>query len=152
MAGATMTDSGSKQVSNDYSPWTHPKAKQWFAELLEKTHLPLLIEDALEKPDAELSRGETRLFLSLMIMLGREGIWPDHRQSLFRTVIRKAATAGSQQQTNASSKPLTLEQHRSQGSLSEALEEELGLMRRRIGMSNRKTKLEAPKAWGRYWT
>lgn len=145
-----MAESNDADEVIDYSPWKHPKAQRWFKELLEETHLPLMIEDALEKPDAELSRGESRLFLSLMIMLGRKGIWPENRESLFRTVIRKTVIVMTRKQ-GRSDKPLTLSEHKVHAKVNSAMDGELEILRRRIGMSNRKTALSPPKSWGRFW-
>lgn len=144
-----MTQESTEQPDNEYSPWKHPKAQRWYAELLEKTNLPLMIEDALEKPDADLSAGQTRMFVAMLVMIGRKGIWPDHRKNLIRFVIRKAAALLNQKQS-VSKKPLTLSEHRQAGKTNIEIEHEVELLRRRIGMSNRNSKIGAPK-WGRFW-
>ena len=48
---------GSEDRTIDWSPWKHPKARRWFEELLEKTHLPLMMEHAVDEADDVLVEG-----------------------------------------------------------------------------------------------
>ena len=135
---------------NTWSPWAHPKAQLWFAELFEKTHLPLMIEDEMERPLGKRSEEVTRLMVALTLLLGREGVWPQQHKAIIRTVVRRAAEL-EQSSGSTSGKAMTIEDHRMQGMQNEELKVEVENLRRRIGMSNRTSKL-APPAWGKFWS
>jgi len=134
----------------DWSPWKHPKAKRWFEELLEGTHLPLMMEHAVDKADDTLTKGETRLIVALALMLGREGIWPAQRDRLLRTIVRKGDVVANRS-SGKKDGPMSLAELRSKSTQHESLVQEVEMLRRRIGMSNRKTKLNPP-AWGKFWS
>ena len=134
----------------DWSPWKHPKAKRWFEELLEETHLPLMMEHAVDKPDDSLSEGETRLIVALALMLGRDGIWPAQRDKLLRSIVRKGDVVASRT-AERKDKPVSLAELKSKAAQHENLLQEVEMLRRRIGLSNRKTELKPP-AWGKFWS
>jgi len=135
---------------NTWSPWAHPKAQRWFAELFDKSSLPLMIEDTVERPLVESNEEVTRLMLALTLLLGRDGIWPEQRKHILRTVARRAAEFDAED-GSVSGKPMTMADHRVKGMQQQEIKVELEHLRRRIGMSNRKNKL-APPAWGKFWS
>lgn len=134
----------------DWSPWKHPKAKRWFEELLEETHLPLMMEHAVDKADDSLNEGETRLMVALALLLGREGIWPAKRDMLLRTIVRKGDVVVNRKGSRSDG-PMSLAELKLKSAQHEKLVQEVELLRRRIGMSNRKTQLDPP-AWGEFWS
>ena len=144
-----MPASNEEEIVN-LSPWMHPKAKRWFQELLEETHLPLMMEHAVDKPDDTLGEGETRLMVALALLLGRDGIWPAQRDLVLRTIVRKGnvvATRSSERKEG----PISLSQHRDQASRHQQMIHEVEMLRRRIGMSNRRAAMDPP-AWGKFWS
>ncbi len=134
----------------DWSPWKHPKAKRWFEELLEESHLPLMMEHAVDKADDSLNEGETRLMVALAILLGREGVWPAQRDSILRTIVRQGDVV-AQRTTKSKDGPLSLSEHKAQSKQHDHLVHEVEVLRRRIGMSNRTTP-QKPPAWGKFWS
>ena len=134
----------------DWSPWTHPKAKRWFEELLEETDLPLMMEHAVDKADDSLDGGVTRLIVALALLLGRDGIWPALRDPILRTIVRQGNVV-ARRTAGRTRGPVTLAQHKEQSNLQDQLVEEVEILRRRIGMSNRRTPLQPP-AWGKFWS
>jgi hypothetical protein len=142
-----MSDSNDRDI--DWSPWTHPKAKRWFTDLLEQTHLPIMMEHAIDGPDDLLDEGLTRLIVALGLLLGREGIWPEQRDLLLRTIVRKGDLVS--RRSNKSEGPISLAQHKSHGLKREQLIQEVEMLRRRIGMSNRRNQLDPP-SWGGFWS
>ena len=134
----------------DWSPWKHPKAKRWFEELLEETHLPLMMEHAVDKPDDSLSEGETRLMVALALMLGRDGIWPAQRDTLLRSIVRKGDVVANRV-SGRKDGPISLAELKTKSTQHDNLVQEVELLRRRVGMSNRKTELDPP-AWGKFWS
>ena len=134
----------------DWSPWKHPKAKRWFEELLEETHLPLMMEHAVDQADDSLNEGETRLMVALALLLGREGIWPGKRDVLLRTIVRKG-DALVNRKASRSDVPMSLTELKFKSTQHDNLVQEVELLRRRVGMSNRTTRLDPP-AWGDFWS
>ena len=141
---------GSEDRTIDWSPWKHPKARRWFEELLEKTHLPLMMEHAVDEADDVLVEGETHLMVALAILLGRDGIWPAARDSILRTIVRKGGVVSSRTASNSNG-PLSLAEHQEQARQHDHLVDEVEMLRRRIGMSNRKQALKPPE-WDRFWS
>ena len=134
----------------DWSPWKHPKAKRWFEELLEETHLPLMMEHAVDTPDDLLDEGETRLMVALALLLGRDGIWPSQRDSILRTVARKGDVV-ARRETGSKAGAMSLAEHKNRAQQNANLTQEVEMLRRRIGMSNRVTEIEPPE-WGKFWS
>ena len=137
-----------KSETINWSPWKHPKAKRWFEELLEVAHLPLMMEHAVDKADDSLGEGETRLVVALALMLGREGIWPAQRDTVLRTIVRKGNVVASRE-TGSKAGAISLAEHKSHAKRRAELVHEVELLRRRIGLSNRKNLLDPP-VWGKF--
>ncbi len=146
----TQPDDSQDSATIDWSPWKHPKAKRWFEELLEETHLPLMMEHAVDKADNSLSEGETRLMVALGIMLGHDGIWPAQRDMILRTIVRQGDIVAKRTAAKKEG-PISLSQHQEQAKQHDQLVHEVEMLRRRIGMSNRKTP-QKPPAWGKFWS
>ena len=141
---------GSTEKEFDWSPWAHPKAKRWFVDLLEQTHLPLMMEHAIDQPDNSLDEGLARFMVAMGLLLGREGIWPEQRNPILRTIVRKG-DAVTRRTGGPGGAPISLKEHKNQSTKREQFVEEVEIMRRRIGMSNRKNPLDPP-AWGKFWS
>ena len=140
---------------NDLAPWAHPKAKKWFATLIERSGFANQIEDTLQLNDDQWELAHGRIILAMLIIMGRPGIWPDDKARVLQRTASKinalSKLAGNSAPANKSSKPLTIEQHQRNSSANAAINDELELLRRRAGMSNRKSPMQQPKTWGRFW-
>lgn len=117
---------------------------------MDKTALPLMIEDAVDRPELARSEEITRLMLAFSLLLGRDGVWPEQQKSVLRTVARRTAELGNKS-TDTSGKPMTMQDHRANRMQKQEIQLELEHLRRRLGMSNLKNKL-APPAWGKFWS
>lgn len=140
----------SKKTEVDWAPWTHPKAKRWFTDLLEQTHLPLMMEHAIDMPDGSLDEGQTRFIVAMALLFGREGMWPEQRDLILRTIVRKGNVVATRA-TSRTDGPVSLSEHKTQSLKHEQLAQEVEILRRRIGMSNRRNQLNPP-AWGKFWS
>lgn len=143
------------QDENNLSPWAHPKAQRWFATLLERSGFIAEIEDTLQLDDSHFELGHGRMMLALMIMLGRPGIWPDDKKRVLNRAASKVNKLANDDSPKASSgkkpKPLSLDQHQRNAKAKKAVQDEIEIVRRRAGMSNRKSKLPPPETWKGFW-
>ena len=141
--------------SNDLSPWAHIKAQRWFETLLERSGFINEIEDTvnLDADHMELSHG--RMMLALLILLGRPGIWPEEKKRVLQRAVSRVSKMANEAEgksaPTAKQKPLTIDQHKRKTAAQKAIQDELEILRRRAGMSNRKSKLPPPVSWKHFW-
>lgn len=57
-------------------PWENDGAADWFGDLFKKTRLAMHVEDTL-KLEVENSHEEIRAAASVLLLLGRDYVWPD---------------------------------------------------------------------------
>lgn len=136
---------------NDLSPWIHPKSKSWFKVLLRRSNLLLAIEDEMKKPDDQLNIHIVRMALSIAIMLGRTEIWPEEDRDVLRIIANKARKFAQMPPNKIQGKPVSVAEHKIHSRLSEQILLECEIVRRRLGISVRKTKIEAPESWDPFW-
>lgn len=141
---------------NDLSPWAHPKAQRWFATLLERSGFINEVEDTVNLTDDHLELAHCRMLLALLILLGRPGIWPEDKNRVLQRAASKINNIAKKSQviqpTSKKAKPLSIEQHKRNSVSRTAIQVELELLRRRAGISNRKSKLPMPSTWGKFWS
>lgn len=143
--------------SKDLSPWAHPKAQKWFETLLERSGFINEVEDNLQHDEDlfELSHG--RMLLALLILLGREGIWPESKKRVLQRAASKINAAANRSDESSDTKrkktsPLTVDEHRRKSAAKAAISAELELLRRRAGMSNLKRTVPQPNTWNEFWS
>lgn len=142
--------------NNDLSPWAHPKAQRWFATLLERSGFISEIEDTVQLDDDHLDLPHGRMMLALLILLGRNGIWPEEKKRVLQRAASRISKLASQGPAapiaqKKKHRPLTLAQHKRNTVAQKAIQVELEFLRRRAGMSNRTSKLTPPVTWKNFW-
>ena len=137
--------------SNDLSPWVHPKAKNWFSALFRKTNLAIALEDELRRPDEQMTPAIMRMILAFGVLLGRPEIWPENERDVLTAIMDKAKDYSTKSPTSATGKPLTLAEHQTYSQSTAELAYEIELLRRKLGVSVRKTPVSTPKSWEPFW-
>lgn len=136
---------------NDLSPWVHPKAQQWYFALFRKTNLAMALDDELKRPEAQLTPAIMRMILAFAVLLGRPEIWPENERDVLTAIMIKAKEYSQKPPRSPSGKPLTLLEHQSYVQTTTELAYEVELLRRRLGVSVRKTAVGTPKSWEPFW-
>jgi len=129
-----------------WSPWAHPNAKLWFRELFEHSYLPLMIEDSVGNSESDTDEDVVRLMLALSVMLGQEGIWPEQRKTVLRTVVNRVTETIGRLRDG----PISLDKNRVRSMIQNQMELELEHLRHRIGVSDEQPS-ETPN-WGKFWS
>lgn len=137
--------------TNDLSPWVHPKSQSWFQALFRKSNLAMGLEDELRRPDEQLTPAIMRMILAFAVLLGRPEIWPENERDVLTTILNKARECSKKPPNSATGKPLTLAEHQTHSYNTAELTYEIELLRRRLGVSVRKTEMVAPKSWEPFW-
>lgn len=137
--------------ATDLAPWKHPKAQAWFRALFRRTNLPLALENELRQPDDQLSLPRLRMMLALVLLLGRDEIWPKHERDILKAVLKRIRKRIQMPLTSVTGKPLSVAEHQEHNRVIKALEQEIELVRRRLGISFRKTPMKTPDTWGKFW-
>lgn len=137
--------------TNDLSPWIHPKAQAWFGALFNRTNLDLSIEDELNKPVDQLTPEAVRAILAIAVLMSRQEIWPKGQRGVLKRAMRKAQEYCQLPPTSQNGNPLTLVEHQAHKNTVVQMTQELELLRRKLGISVRKTKVETPESWGPFW-
>ena len=135
----------------DLSPWVHPKAKAWYAALLRRTSLPLALEDELRKPDDQLTIEVVRMMLAFAVLLGRDGIWSEEDNGVLKQIVQKARDFSKRPAVGKNGKGLSISEHQSHAKRIEHLSHEIELVRRKLKMSNRTSKISTPPTWKPFW-
>ena len=137
-------------TSNDLAPWVHPKASSWFKQALKRSGLMTGIEDFMSKPAENISLAECRMVLMFVIILGRRGIWPEGYDDILALVESKITKIiGNSQGTVR--KKLTLSEHQRHAAMMTEIQQELEILRRRVGASRLKSRVGQPKTWKSFW-
>lgn len=136
--------------ASSISPWSHPKAQEWFETIFERSGALLSLQDEVFRHGDEFDVPQIRMFASLLMILGREGVWPAaHRADLAKVVERLSELL--KQKQKGPQRPMTVEAHRLNGQQLAEAEQELELLRRMLGLSRRINKLEVPSSWRGFW-
>ena len=132
------------------SPWSHPKAQEWFETIFERSGALLSLSDEVFRHGDEFELPQLRMFTSLLLILGREGIWPSpNRGDLVKVTER--LTELFRQKQKGPQRAMTVEEHREYGLQLAEGESELELLRRAVGLSRRLNRLEQPASWQGFW-
>lgn len=132
------------------SPWSHPKAQEWFKTIFERSGALLSLQDEVFRHGDEFEVPQIRLFASLLLVLGREGVWPAaNRADLAKLAERLSELL--KRKLKAPQRPLTVEAHRLNSQQIAEAEQELEMLRRTVGLSRRINKLEVPASWRGFW-
>lgn len=135
----------------DISPWAHPKAQMWFETVFDRSGLLLELRDSIIRNDPPLNRERRRLIISMLILMGRPGIWPSNQQSMFRQIVELILE--NHQADNGKAPPsLTIEEHKRYSVVTEAYTQELEVLKRIAGLSQRRSPVKQPSAWRGFWT
>lgn len=137
--------------TDDLSPWAHPRAQHWFRALFERTSFALSLENELGQPEDQMNIGKVRMMLAFAVVLGRPEIWPRQQMDVLKLIYRKSKEYSLAPGQACSGKPLTIKEHRAHEVLLVEMSQEMELLRRRMGISNRKTKMGAPSSWEPFW-
>lgn len=136
----------------DLSPWAHPKAKAWFKALFNRSQFGFMLEDVVKQPVEELSREQIRVILTFAVLLSREEIWPEEHQLVLKMILDKAREIANLSNNPNASGAMSLRQHRSRTAGNCEFQDEIEILRRRLGRSFKTNPLETPSTWGRFWT
>ena len=132
------------------SPWNHRKARTWLAGLADQSGLLRSFDDLLGFGGVG-DRHQNRGIATLLILLGRRGIWPiDPSPTLAKTADRLAIPCDEPRER--SNKPLTIQEHHAIGKAKESIEQEIEILRRRAGQSNMLKPIGAPGGWKPFWS
>ncbi len=137
--------------STDLSPWAHPKAQQWFHDLIEDNMFALGLDDELARAEHKKEFDSIRAILALAILLGRDGIWPANRTGILQAIVRCASKSSKSDAPHVGDRPLTVAEHQRHARHDQAVKQETEFLRRRLKMSNRKSALKPPVSWGNLW-
>ena len=141
---------------NELSPWAHTKAQRWFETLLERSGFINEIEDMVNLDEDHMDLSHGRMMLALLNLLGRPGIWPESKKRVLQRSVSRITRLGAQSKdatinVGKKQQPLTIDEHKRKTAAQKAIQDELEILRRRAGMSNRKSKLNAPVTWTNFW-
>jgi hypothetical protein len=137
--------------TTDLSPFVHPKAQKWFRALLQRTSLPMALEDELRRPDDQLNLEIVRMILAFAVLLGRPGIWPENENDVLKFIVKRANEFSKMSASSTTGTALTLAEHQAHTKTISELTQEMELVRRRLGISVRKTKISTPRSWAPFW-
>ena len=132
------------------SPWSHPKSRRWFEAALKQSGMLGEIEHFMSQPSDRISMSECRVVLAFLIVLGRPGIWPAEYNDVLELVERKVSDVASRVQEGSGAK-MTLAEHQRQVAITAEIQQELEIVRRRIGKSRLRKKIGKPKTWQPFW-
>lgn len=132
------------------APWSHPKAQEWFATIFDRSGALLRLQDEVFNHGEDLGVPQIRLFASLLILLGRDGIWPAHERG---TLVKLAERLSEllREKLKAPRGAMTMDEHQTYGQMIAEAEHEVELLRRSVGVSRRLNKLGMPSSWLGFW-
>lgn len=132
------------------SPWSHPKAQEWFTEIFQRSGVVLKLSDEIFNHGDEFELPQIRLFSSLLLILGRDGVWPEQNRADL-TRLAERLTELLKNKLKGHQRAMTVEGHRLHSQMVAEAEHELELLRRAVGLSRRLNKLEQPASWQGFW-
>lgn len=132
------------------TPWSHPKAQEWFETIFDRSGALLSLSDEIFRHGEEFEVPQLRMFASLLLILGRDGIWPAQNRGDLTKVTERLTDLFRQKQKGPQ-RPMTMDEHREYGLQLAEAEKELELLRRAVGLSRRLNRLEPPASWQGFW-
>lgn len=139
-------------MSNDstIAPWAHPKAHEWFETIFDRSGVLLRLSEEVFRDSSQIELPQIRLFASLLILLGRDGIWPaSQKNELFKMAERLSELLKEKQK--APRHAMTMDEHKLYGQMVAEAEHEVELLRRMVGLSRRLNRLGQPLSWKNFW-
>lgn len=137
--------------ADDLAPWAHPKARGWMETLFEKSGLLQSLRDSLENPDADLTCNQLRAIVALLYFLSIGEIWPAGQQQILQKLAMRIHSLSRKLTTDTDSRAMTVAEHQQAIHGRAQLEAELECLRRKVGISQRKSPLAVPPDWTRVW-
>ena len=137
-------------TSSGLSPWAHPKSRRWYEAVLKQSGMLGEIEQFMSQPADQISISQCRVILAFLIVLGRPGIWPKEYNDILELAEKKVSQVVADFSGLTEAK-LTLAEHQRQASVASEIQQELEILRRRIGKSRLKKKIGPPKTWRNFW-
>lgn len=132
------------------APWVHPKTQEWFETIFDRSGVLLQLSEEVFRDASQIDLHQIRLFASLLILLGREGIWPaTQKNELIKMAERLSELL--KEKLKAPRTAMTMEEHKLRGQLVAEAEHEVELLRRQAGISRRLNKLGQPASWQGFW-
>lgn len=132
------------------APWSHPKTHEWFETIFDRSGVLLRFSEEVFKDSSQLELPQIRLFASLMILLGREGIWPDSQKNDLVKIAERLSEL-LREKLKAPRQAMTMDEHKLNAQLVAEAEHEVELLRRTVGLSRRLNKLGQPTSWKGFW-
>lgn len=132
------------------SPWSHPKAQEWFATIFDRSGALLRLKDEIFSHGEDVGIPQIRLYASLLILLGREGIWPAHERGELVKMAQRLSEL-LRERLKSPRGAMTVEEHQTYGQMVAEAEHEVELLRRGVGLSKRLNQLGMPGSWQGFW-
>jgi len=139
-------------MSNDstIAPWAHPKAHEWFETIFDRSGVLLRLSEEVFRDSSQIELPQIRLFASLLILLGRDGIWPaSQKNELVKMAERLSELL--REKLKGPRHAMTMDEHKIHGQMVAEAEHEVELLRRMVGVSRRLNKLGQPASWKNFW-
>lgn len=131
------------------APWAHPKAQEWFEAIFRRSGLIENIENLLHRHAKELTIERLRALVSILLLLGRPGVWPSDQILQLRQIVQSLIRLRTE--VASTRKAQTIEGHQLTHQLLQHLDEELELLRRQTGVSRRVGSSSRPQTWNKFW-
>ena len=138
----------------ELEPWNDPAARQWLASLKSWRKMARMIQSTI-KQDPQKYPHQIRAAAAAVIMLAREGLWPEAEGVLpiedIAAVTRRQLSQvrhGISVQTRVNRE---LMKDRSFRQLLKSLDQELRLLEARGSAEEHEIPQEPPATWGKFW-
>lgn len=132
------------------APWAHPKAHEWFETIFDRSGFLLRLSEEIHRDASQIELPQIRLYASLLILLGRDGVWPaSQKNELVKLAERLSELL--KEKLKAPRHAMTMDEHKLHGQLVAEAEHEVELFRRMVGISRRLNKIGQPASWQGFW-
>ena len=133
-----------------HSPWFHRKARTCLGALAVQSGLMRSVDEVLGM-QGELMSAEYRALASVLIMIGRKGIWPIDPAPTLASAAQCLELSAPESPTRSDRK-LTLQEHAAFAKAQESIDQEIEILRRRGGVLPLTRPLKTPSAWRPFWS
>jgi hypothetical protein len=111
----------------------------------------MALEDELKKPEGQLNIEIIRTAMAMAVLLCRPEIWPSKDRDVLEFLVAKAKEFCDKPAKSSSGKPLTIAEHKAHSRAIAEITHDIELIRRRLGVSVRKSKIGCPPSWEPFW-
>lgn len=137
---------------SDLAPWAHPKAQQWYSQLLNKSGLIDHVFQFNEIPDSQLDVAQVRLMNGILMLLARPGVWPERDAFILKTTAEKISRfLEKASRAEPGNQPLSIKEHQQRQQEQQALKAEMAVLNGRLALSKSQKPGRQPIAWKRFW-